>query len=152
MSKNKNAATAAAPTISEIEGRYQASRSQPDRNSPITMLDDLGSLLGIVKNLDDENNQLAQRVLIAEGTVAKVRQMQTAKSSKKQAKIFRKIVRDDAKDYAKEHVDEDAKKFYVQMNDRMAKTRRRSVIVIVCLLVVVLAEGSVLAAKWLNWF
>lgn len=151
MSKNKNAVIVAAPTISEIENRMRDFVEAGKSTDPQVFSDCL-RLLEIVKSLDEENNQLAQRILIAEGTVAKVRQMQTAKSSKKQAKIFRKIVRDDAKDYAKEHVDEDAKKFYVQMNDRMAKTRRRSVIVIVCLLVVVLAEGSALAAKWLNWF
>lgn len=151
MSKNKNAATESAETISAIDARIREVVLKGETQPP-QLLSDALRLLEILKALDEENNQLAQRILIAEGAVARVRQMQNAKSTKKQAKIFRKIVRDDARDYAKDHVDEDAKKFYENMNKKMAKTRRRSVIVILCLLVVVLAEGSALAAKWLNWF
>jgi hypothetical protein len=151
VSKNKNAATESAETISAIEARIRevVLKGEPQ---PPQLLSDALRLVEIVQSLDEENNQLAQRVLIAEGAVAKVRQMQNAKSSKKQAKIFRKIVRDDARDYAKDHVDEDAKKFYTNINNKMVKTRRRAVLAIMFLCGIIIVEGILLAATLFKWF
>lgn len=132
MSNNKNAATESTETISAIEARLAGPLEiRMGNEEPPQIVKDARTLLEVVKALDEENNQLAQRVVIAEGAVAKVRQMQTAKSGKKQARIFRRLVTADAKDYAREHVDEDAKKFYDSMEQKLNKVRRRVIIALI---------------------
>lgn len=150
MSKEKkpNAAEVGAATITAIEGRYQASRNQPEKNSPITMLDDIGDLLKIVKDLDDENMTLATEIVMAQSYVAQAKSMVSKKNSAKQMVEFRKLVATEAKEYAKDHVEGTTHTLLKQVESHLERMKTRALIWIGSLLLAVLSLGTLLGLIW----